>query len=756
MPVPDKVAIFWDYENCCPPATQGLGYDVVNNIGRMARVFGCVVTFKAYLDISAQQTLKATTFRSELQLSGVSIIDCPHIGRKEVVDKMIMVDMLTFAMDHPPPATVFLITSDRDYAYAVSTLRLRKYRVILITPKVTACLEAQASAVVDWSVALTRSRIEPQSDSSVRRPYNDLDADLFTELLREISQLGEDDLTVCSAPPLAEGTSKARRISTDLPHRPPFAKGDGVDNTNITCECRHNQALPEVPDKSSNVSEDPLVSVTSALKASESRRPSVSTPVLPRARSATIHSVTVPKPDKEPVQRHTGSLPAPSNISLDIQDSAGSSALPDSADRHTSDAGNDGLSDDDGSPSSIVIGSPANPAPTNSFIHSPLPLLNPRLNLTSTIPTPSSKTRTISGGTPVSFGDPIPKTSTAVKPVDTPRLGRKASPPPTLNPFSNGFIPNTDAELMEALGLSDGDHESPPPFQSNLGTTLHDNGRNILPVPVNGDSNVPASAVNAMNCPNLVPPTELPLDEQSSPAASSEGAQLDPEGSSSDVVSTCTSQTSDLSSGSPASAGAAAQLPPNLATRQQIRAKFLPLIQRLLADRSSGMIRSSRSDVAMAVVKADKDAYQRAGTASFRQYSILAQQFGLVVLGGNSANSWIALHPAWFDETMESGLPLGAVKIGSSTTDGQQTKFPTDVGAGCFQPLVDALVRMHRSGFRRPLRSLVGQMLPPRVYQDARVAGFEDYVARATEIHIVQCGGDGSSAWISLHPDIRV
>ncbi|KAL4067554.1 NYN domain-containing protein [Scleroderma citrinum] len=531
MPVPDKVAIFWDYENCCPPATQGLGYDVVNNIGRMARVFGCVVTFKAYLDISAQQTLKATTFRSELQLSGVSIIDCPHIGRKEVVDKMIMVDMLTFAMDHPPPATVFLITSDRDYAYAVSTLRLRKYRVILITPKVTACLEAQASAVVDWSVALTR------------------------------------------------------------------------------------------------------------------------------------------------------------------------------------------------------------------------------LNLTSTIPTPSSKTRTISGGTPVSFGDPIPKTSTAVKPVDTPRLGRKASPPPTLNPFSNGFIPNTDAELMEALGLSDGDHESPPPFQSNLGTTLHDNGRNILPVPVNGDSNVPASAVNAMNCPNLVPPTELPLDEQSSPAASSEGAQLDPEGSSSDVVSTCTSQTSDLSSGSPASAGAAAQLPPNLATRQQIRAKFLPLIQRLLADRSSGMIRSSRSDVAMAVVKADKDAYQRAGTASFRQYSILAQQFGLVVLGGNSANSWIALHPAWFDETMESGLPLGAVKIGSSTMDGQQTKFPTDVGAGCFQPLVDALVRMHRSGFRRPLRSLVGQMLPPKVYQDARVAGFEGYVARATEIHIVQCGGDGSSAWISLHPD---
>lgn len=76
-------------ENCCPPATQGLGYDIANNIGRMARVFGCITTFKAYLDISVQPP-KATTLRSELQLSGVSLIDCPHNGKKEVVDKMIM------------------------------------------------------------------------------------------------------------------------------------------------------------------------------------------------------------------------------------------------------------------------------------------------------------------------------------------------------------------------------------------------------------------------------------------------------------------------------------------------------------------------------------------------------------------------------------------------------------------------------------------------------------------------------------------
>jgi hypothetical protein len=49
------------------------------------------MTFKSYLDMSVQpQSLRSTVFRSELQSSGVSMIDCPHIGKKDVVDKMIL------------------------------------------------------------------------------------------------------------------------------------------------------------------------------------------------------------------------------------------------------------------------------------------------------------------------------------------------------------------------------------------------------------------------------------------------------------------------------------------------------------------------------------------------------------------------------------------------------------------------------------------------------------------------------------------
>ncbi|KAG1778552.1 NYN domain-containing protein [Suillus placidus] len=156
-----KVAIFWDYENCSPPL-YSQGHAIVNGIRRIAHVFGYVTSFKAYLDISSQSP-KSVGFRSDLQSSGVSMTDCPHSGRKDVVDKMILVDMLAFANDHPSPATIILIAGDRDYAYAVSTLRLRQYNVVLIVPpapNIPQSLESQASVVVDWNFAILGKRTE--------------------------------------------------------------------------------------------------------------------------------------------------------------------------------------------------------------------------------------------------------------------------------------------------------------------------------------------------------------------------------------------------------------------------------------------------------------------------------------------------------------------------------------------------------------------------------------------------------------------
>ncbi|KAI6039001.1 hypothetical protein EDC04DRAFT_2688462 [Pisolithus marmoratus] len=80
---------------------SGLGYDIANNIGRIARVFGCVTTFKAYLDISTQPS-RSTALRSELQLSGVSVVDCPHNGKKDVVDKMAIGTLMKILSGNTP------------------------------------------------------------------------------------------------------------------------------------------------------------------------------------------------------------------------------------------------------------------------------------------------------------------------------------------------------------------------------------------------------------------------------------------------------------------------------------------------------------------------------------------------------------------------------------------------------------------------------------------------------------------------------
>ena len=62
------------------------------------------------------------------------------------------VDMLGHAIDNPAPTTILLISGDRDFAYAISVLRLRRYQVVLITlSNAHVSLTSQASVCHDWS-----------------------------------------------------------------------------------------------------------------------------------------------------------------------------------------------------------------------------------------------------------------------------------------------------------------------------------------------------------------------------------------------------------------------------------------------------------------------------------------------------------------------------------------------------------------------------------------------------------------------------
>ncbi|KAJ1030150.1 hypothetical protein NDA16_001062 [Ustilago loliicola] len=152
----EPVAIFWDVDNCAPP-TGSSGRSVALAVRAAIQNLeqGPIVSFKAYLELSSETqapNAAQVQLRSELQGCGVSLIDTPKSGRKDVADKMMITDLLAYAIDQPAPATVVLISGDRDFAYPLGILRNRGYSVVLVTPPIGAVpiLEASANVVMSW------------------------------------------------------------------------------------------------------------------------------------------------------------------------------------------------------------------------------------------------------------------------------------------------------------------------------------------------------------------------------------------------------------------------------------------------------------------------------------------------------------------------------------------------------------------------------------------------------------------------------
>lgn len=87
-------------------------------------------------------------------------VDDPELS--ELEDYFLPVDMLAHAIDTPVPATIILVSGDRDFAYAVSTLRLRRYRVVVISARETPVhpsLKAHASVFLDWHTDVLLAKI---------------------------------------------------------------------------------------------------------------------------------------------------------------------------------------------------------------------------------------------------------------------------------------------------------------------------------------------------------------------------------------------------------------------------------------------------------------------------------------------------------------------------------------------------------------------------------------------------------------------
>lgn len=77
---------------------------------------------------------------------------------------------MAHAIDNPAPWTFVLISGDRDFAYAISVLRLRRYQIVLFSPPTAhISLKSQATTCLDWSNVLQRLK-SPQMSGQKRGP----------------------------------------------------------------------------------------------------------------------------------------------------------------------------------------------------------------------------------------------------------------------------------------------------------------------------------------------------------------------------------------------------------------------------------------------------------------------------------------------------------------------------------------------------------------------------------------------------------
>ncbi|XP_019095673.1 PREDICTED: meiosis arrest female protein 1 homolog [Camelina sativa] len=142
-----KTSVWWDFENCMVPKGCD-GSAIAHNIksALLERNYCGPITIYAYGDTnkmssSVQQSLSATA---------LSLIHVPP-GVKDGSDKKILVDMLLWAMENKAPAKIMLISGDRDFAYALHQLGMKKYNILLAQPeKASPFLIAAAKTVWFW------------------------------------------------------------------------------------------------------------------------------------------------------------------------------------------------------------------------------------------------------------------------------------------------------------------------------------------------------------------------------------------------------------------------------------------------------------------------------------------------------------------------------------------------------------------------------------------------------------------------------
>lgn len=151
MYVSAKTSVWWDIENCQVPRSCDPHLIAQNISSALAQM-----DYKGRVNISAYGDTNRIppNVQHALNSTGISLNHVPA-GVKDASDKKILVDMLFWAVDNPPPANYLLISGDRDFSNALHQLSMRRYNILLAQPQcVSQALVAAAKNVWLWTSLL--------------------------------------------------------------------------------------------------------------------------------------------------------------------------------------------------------------------------------------------------------------------------------------------------------------------------------------------------------------------------------------------------------------------------------------------------------------------------------------------------------------------------------------------------------------------------------------------------------------------------
>ena len=168
---------------------------------KLPSTYGRIVDKRLYYD--SRQLTETMAPRSDLDLSGFTLVDCPSRNRKETLDKKLIVDVLCFAWERVSlgaKAYVVLVTSDGDYSYAMARLRdIGVFTVIIYKPDIVAkVLIDNANVVMSWEFDVLGGIPQSQDEDAVE--------------VREMENYEKND---------AQSEDKEQTTTTSLENDPP-------------------------------------------------------------------------------------------------------------------------------------------------------------------------------------------------------------------------------------------------------------------------------------------------------------------------------------------------------------------------------------------------------------------------------------------------------------------------------------------------------------------------------------------------------